>query len=232
MIQYCSDKGVLVNCSDTELYRSYVEEICNYRSDTGSGNSNHSNDTGGSNHSNDPGHCYSKCCTDLNKGQDVSVASKDSGIELQTVTTSDNSPDDVTSPLTTDSSDHMTSDNITSPDHHHVTSTSCNHMTPDHMTSDNEDYIPPPYALEHEPTCSWPDSQSVERPQLINYDELDYSKNFPPDTHWPVPTSNGLFNFGCKKRTAHADKKQIMLMRKLSISEYKPQLQNVMHLNH
>lgn len=58
---------------------------------------------------------------------------------------------------------------------------------------------------DHERMPSWPDSQQVERPQLINYDEIDHTKCFSPPC-----VQAGV---GRKSRKAHANDEEIRLLR-------------------
>lgn len=61
-------------------------------------------------------------------------------------------------------------------------------------------------AYDHERMPSWPDSQQVERPQLINYDEIDHTKCFSP----PPCVQDEV---GRKSRKAHANDEEIRLLR-------------------
>ena len=65
--------------------------------------------------------------------------------------------------------------------------------------------------FDHERLPSWPDSQQVssERPQLVNYDEIDLSKNFPP----LPPAYKDLTTTKRKSRVAHAPADEIKLVR-------------------
>ena len=73
--------------------------------------------------------------------------------------------------------------------------------------------------LDHETACHWPDSQSIPRPELLSSDDIDYSRCF------PAPPTNVLPEYqqsswrphgGPRKRKAHADTQEILLLRKVA----------------
>lgn len=65
--------------------------------------------------------------------------------------------------------------------------------------------------FDHERLPSWPDSQQVssERPQLVNYDDIDLNKNFPP----LPPAYKDVTTTKRKSRVAHAPTDEIKLAR-------------------
>ena len=86
----------------------------------------------------------------------------------------------------------------------------------DDSISDRESYQP---FGDHDPTCHWPDSQSVSRPELPNYHDMDYSKRFPsppPSVQPSYKESTWRPHGGPRKRTAHASKKETLLIRSLA----------------
>ena len=73
--------------------------------------------------------------------------------------------------------------------------------------------------LDHETACHWPDSQSIPRPELLSTDDIDYNRCF------PAPPTNVLPEYkqsswrphgGPRKRKAHADTEEILLLRKVA----------------
>ena len=99
---------------------------------------------------------------------------------------------------------------------------STNHVVSTELTSLFQDdsaiesYQP---IMDHDATCHWPDSQSVSRPELPNYHDMDYSKCFPspPRSVQPSYKESTWRPFGGpRKRTAHASKEEISLIRSLA----------------
>ena len=73
--------------------------------------------------------------------------------------------------------------------------------------------------LDHETACHWPDSQSIPRPELLSIGDIDYNRCF------PAPPTNVLPEYaqsswrphgGPRKRKAHADTEEILLLRKVA----------------
>ena len=137
-----------------------------------------------------------------------------------TVTSTDKLTSNVVATTLTDKLPTPTGEAVSSSNHEMSQSLDANvkstSLFQDDSTSDMESYQP---LRDHDPTCHWPDSQSVSRPELPNYHDLDYSKRFPSPPRSVQPSykeSTWRPYGGPRKRTAHTNKEEILLIRSLA----------------
>ena len=155
-------------------------------------------------------------CDDKSISDPVSVPLSSSVCSSNAVTSTDKLTNNVEVITLTDKPTSFTANGEAVSSTNHVVSTELTSLFQDDSASDIESYRP---TMDHDAACHWPDSQSVSRPELPNYHDMDYSKRFPspPRSIQPLYKESTWRPYGGpRKRTAHASKEEISLIRSLA----------------